>query len=1158
LSRPIKFYNVSDVETDARPPGLEAFISKWEKSQAAEKSNGQSFINDLCTLLELPQPEVRGDAYIFERAVSSLYDDGTPRTYFIDLYRRGCFVLETKQGAYGNVAAEDAEEYSSTPRRRKVGHGIRNTGTWDTSMRKARGQAEDYVRALDPVKEGRPPFVIVVDVGYCFELWAEFSRTGGTYTPYPDPRSHRFHLADMRRKEIRDRLRAVWLDPMSLDPSRKSAKVTREVADRLATLAKSLEAAGHEPEKVAHFLMRCLFTMFAEDVGLLSANCFRDLLAFTLDDPDSFPHLMSEVWEKMNHGGYSASLRQKVARFNGGLFAEAEALPLSKAQISLLLEASKADWRDVEPAIFGTLLERALDPRERHRLGAHYTPRGYVERLVLPTVMEPLRGRWLGVEAEASSLAGQGKRDEALAKVRAFHRELCKVRVLDPACGTGNFLYVAMEHMKRLEGEVLRLAVDLGAPYRLEADQLTVDPSQFLGLEVNPRAAAIAELVLWIGYLQWHFRTYGDVQPPEPIIKDFHGIEERDALLVYDRKEPVTDAEGRPVTRWDGRTMKLHPATGLEVPDETARVPEVRYVNPRPAEWPEADFIVGNPPFIGAGLKRAALGSGYMEALGEAYPEVQDCSDFVMYWWEKAAMKVREGRAQRFGFIATNSLGQTFNRRVLERHMAATPPLSLAFAIPDHPWVEATDGAAVRIAMGVGREGKLPGVLGRVEREEETNGSERKVTLAFREGLINPDLSIGVDVTVAKSLKSNEGVSCPGVKLHGAGFIVTPDEAEKLGLGRTPGLDRHIRPYRNGRDLTATPRGVMVIDLFGLTAAEVRERFPEVYQWLLERVKPERDQNRRESRKKYWWLFGEPISTFRPALAGLTRYLSTAETAKHRVFVFLNTAILPDNKLIAIAVANAYFIGVLSSRLHVAWALAQGSRLGVGNDPVYVKTRCFETFPFPAATPAQAARIRELGERLDAHRKARQAAHPDLTLTGMYNVLEKLRAGEYLTVKEQTIHEQGLVSILKEIHDELDAAVAEAYGWPADLPEQDILARLVELNRQRAEEEKRGLVRWLRPEYQNPAGTTAEGLTLEVTATPREEAAAKAPWPKTMADQAQAVAGILSALKRPATPAQVARSFFKGQTKRVTEILETLDSLGQARKLDDGRYARTG
>ncbi|MEO6760697.1 MAG: DNA methyltransferase, partial [Saprospiraceae bacterium] len=729
--------------------------------------------------------------------------------------------------------------------------------------------------------------------------------------------------------------------PLSLDPSRRSAKVTRQIADRLARLARSLEGR-YEADVVARFLMRALFTMFAEDVGLLPERGFSKLLEDAREDPLHFLHAVQELWKTMNTGGYSTLLRAQIPRFNGGLFAEATVIELDADQIQLLSEASGADWRDVEPAIFGTLLERALDPRERHKLGAHYTPRAYVERLVQPTVIEPLRAEWLGVQTAALQLVQADKPAKAIAEVEGFLRRLAGLRVLDPACGTGNFLYVTLELLKRLEGEVLNTLRELGQGQQsLELAGVMVTPANLLGIELNPRAAAIAELVLWIGFLQWHLRTHGGLQGlPEPIIRDLHNVENRDAVLTWDARTPLLDAQGQVVTRWDGHSTKPHPVTGEAVPDPEARTPAWNYRNPQPADWPQADYIVGNPPFIGTSRMREALGDGYTEALRKSYPHVPESVDFVMYWWEKAAEQLRLDRSRRFGFITTNSIRQTFNRRVLQQHLDAKPPLSLVFAIPDHPWVDSVDGAAVRIAMTVAVPGEQLGRLFKVVSERDTEGEEAaEVVLMEKQGKIYADLTIGADVAGAVSLKANEGIGNRGVQLIGAGFIVSPEKAEQLGLYRIASLNQYIRQYRNGRDLTANSRGVMVIDLFGLKESEVKERFPEVYQHVYETVKPERDQNRRDSYRKNWWIHGEPRGNFRPTLDGISRYIATVETAKHRVFVFLEKEILPDNMLVNIALDDAYYSGVLSSNVHVEWALATGGTLE--DRPRYNKTRCF-------------------------------------------------------------------------------------------------------------------------------------------------------------------------------------------------------------------------
>ncbi|OGR32320.1 MAG: DNA methyltransferase [Desulfuromonadales bacterium GWC2_61_20] len=1154
------------------------FLRRWEASGAAERANYQLFLSELCDLLGVQRPNPTGpfdrdNAYVFERSVAFAYGDGSSSVGRIDLYKRGCFVLEAKQGSDRvEPQVKEPEPGWLTARR---GTAVRGTKGWDVAMLKAKGQAEQYARAL-PVEEGWPPFLVVVDVGHAIELYSEFSCTGKTYLPFPDPRSYRIPLADLAHAPIRERLRLIWTTPHSLDPAKQSAKATRQVAERLATLAKSLEQAGHGAEAVGNFLKRCLFTMFAEDIGLIPHLSFTTLLGSLKGQADAFAPMAASLWTTMKDGGFSTVLREKLLRFNGGLFEDATALPINEEQLALLMAAAKADWRDVEPAIFGTLLERALDPTERHHLGAHYTPREYVERLVLPTVIEPLRGDWEAVLAGAVTLDAQGDKAGAIALVKTFHRTLCNLRILDPACGSGNFLYVTFEHLKRLEGEVLNALEGFGEEQTtLELAGLTVDPHQLLGIEVNPRAAAITDMVLWIGYLQWHFRTRGHVLPPEPVIKKFHNVECRDAVLAYDGVEPVVDGEGRAVSRWDGRTTKVHPVTGEQVPDEAAQEPVLRYLNPRQAEWPAADFVVGNPPFIGNKRMRNALGDGYVEALRNVWNDVPDTADFVMYWWNKAAELTRLGKLRRFGFITTNSVTMAFNRKIVERHLIAHQSISLAFAIPDHPWVDSVDGAAVRIAMTVGKSSQEgnEGSLITVTSERDGDGEGVAVELSRQRGVLHADLTAGANVAGVLPLLSNSGISFMGMIPLGAGFWIDEQDAVNLGFGRVPGLEAHIRRYRNGKDLTDKPRGILALDFYGITEGELRQRFPEAYQWVLERVKPQRDQDKRPSRRDNWWFFAEAVPKFRLAAAGLKRYIGTAETAKHRMFVFLDADILPDQKIRTVASDDAYLLGVLSSRVHITWALAAGGTLE--DRPVYNTTRCFEPFPFPAASNEQKQTIRDLAEQLDAHRKRQQALYPDLTLTGMYNVLEKLREIEIppnppltkggvgvasrgiLTAKEKIIHEQGLVSVLKQLHDELDAAVFAAYGWPATLTDAEILERVVALNRERAREEEQGLIRWLRPEYQQPHGekiVVQDDLDLGASETAPAAPKAKLLWPKTLPEQVQAVRAALAGAAAPLTAETIARTFQRARADKVGELLETLAALGQVREVAPGSF----
>jgi hypothetical protein len=942
---------------------------------------------------------------VFERAVQALDTERGVSHRRIDLYKRGCFVLEAKQSRLKGGKKEVLGQPDLFARPEPARRGARSASrAWDVLMFNARRQAEDYARAL-PVAHGWPPFILVCDVGHVLEVYADFSGQGKNYAQFPDRQSYRIYLEDLRDDAVRDRLVRIWTDPMSLDPARKSARVTRAIAERLAAVSKALEAEHHAPEDVAMFLMRCLFTMFAEDVGLLPKASFRRLLERCEQDPDRLQPMVGQLWEAMDRGDFAIAIEARVKRFNGEFFKTRTVLPLARAEIGELRQAASYDWRDVDPSIFGTLLEQALDAKERRRLGAHYTPRAYVERLVVATIIEPLRADWDRALSTAERQKSEGRLKDAVATIAAFHETLCRTRILDPACGTGNFLYVSLELLKRLEGEVLEALADLGGQEALHGlEGHTVDPHQFLGLEINPRAAAIAELVLWIGYLQWHLRTQSGL-PSEPILKAFRNIVVKDAVL--DAKVTlVRDNTGRPVMR---------------IGSDGSAVEVCRYENLQRLDWPAAEFIVGNPPFVAGQSFRGEFGSEYAEALWKLYPEIPGGADLVMYWWSRAAdILVASGtELRRFGLVTTNSITQEFSGRVVAHHLSSDDPISLTMAIPNHPWTKATRGsAAVRIAMTVAERGKLEGALLETAGEDALETDNPQISFTETRGTINSNLTVGIDVTSAARLRAAEGICHDGVKLHGRGFIVTRSDAARLGLGSRSGAEAVIRPYLNGRDVNQHSRGAMVIDLFGLADDDVRKRFPEIYQHLLATVKPVRERNRRESYRKLWWTFGEPRRELRPALIGLSRYIATVDTAPHRTFQFLSVGTVCDDKVVIVASEKTYHLGVLSSRIHVAWCLGQRTRLGQGDDPVYVKIRCFSPFPFPDCTFVEDAAISAIAEELDAHRKRVLTEHPHLTLTGLYNVLETLRAGTdpaALAPADRRIFDDGLVLILKEL-----------------------------------------------------------------------------------------------------------------------------------------------
>lgn len=1158
---------------------VEAFITRWSPTGGGERSNCHMFLTEFCELIEVPGPEPAVEdesqnAYVFERRVPARHSDGRDTFNYIDLYKRGCFVLEAKQSAKRFKQIAELKQLGLGLPERRVGSGRRGGAQWDTVMRHAREQAEIYAKRLPPA-EGWPPFLVIVDIGHVIELYADFSLQGKHYAQFPDRQSYRIYLEDLRDAAVRERLRLVWTDPQVLNPARRTAEVTREIAALLAKLSQSLETRliralpeKRRPEqlsldrsaiagKVALFLMRCLFTMFAEDVGLLKRDSFTALLKEYKGQADRVHIPLARLWQDMNEGGFSPELHTDILKFNGGLFKDATTLEITEDDLAWLAIAAERDWKDVEPAIFGTLLERALHPRDRHKLGAHYTPRAYVERLVVATIIEPLTEDWRNVQAAATQLVEAGQEKKARDVVRGFHQQLCGTRVLDPACGTGNFLYVAMELMKRLEGEVLETLSDLGeTQYLLELDRHTVDPHQFLGLEINPRAVAIAELVLWIGYLQWHFRTRGRTMPSEPVLKNFANIVEQDAVLSYDRWDVLRDETGRPITRWDGITYKLHPITGEEVPDEEATVELRSYINPRAASWPEAEFIVGNPPFIGNKRMIDELGEGYTQAVRKAHSTVPRSVDFVLYWWNTAASKVRSGKSRRFGLITTNSLTQTFNRKVPAQHLTAKKqPLSLIFAVADHPWVKASDKAAVRVALTVGVAGKQAGTLYRVIREKGIDTDTPDVELEGKQGQISSDLTTGPELTSVKPLRSNERLCWQGCKLVGSDFQIEP-KIREIFLREEPRLKTRLPRYWAGRDITGRAKLRFVIDFFGLPHSAASE-FKLAYQWVLDRVKPKRDHVRRKGHRERWWIFGEPRPALRSSLADLSRYIVTSEVSKHRFFRFLDWPNdLIDGSIIAIAHDDYWIFGVLSSRFHVRWAIQIGGRMGVGNDPRYQNDLVFDPFPFPDPPKVLRSRIGELGERLDAQRKEVLEKHKQLTMTGLYNVLEKARAGDPLTEAEKDVYDAGLVGVLRQIHDDMDAAVAEAYDWPADLSDEQILERLVALNHERAAEERGGKVRWLRPEFQAPkeavAAKKAEQLEAELVIA--EGAAKKPRLPPALPDQVAAIRAILASADDAITAADLARRFSQGKraAKRVEEVLRTLTLLGQAEQIDGG------
>ena len=871
-------------------------------------------------------------------------------------------------------------------------------------------------------------------------------------------------------------------------------------------MSKSLEARGFEPEEVAHFLMRCLFTMFASDVELLPRDSFKSLLRRSVDDPSHFPHRLKTLWEQMDRGeSFSHVIDAPVRQFSGALFKSTFVFPLAREDISELLAAANRRWTDVDPAIFGTLLEQALEPAERKKLGAYFTPRIYVQRLVEATVMEVLRADWQVALTKAEQAKEDGDEAAALSIVRAFHRRLCATRVLDPACGTGNFLYVALELMKKLEGEVLEILAELGEPEHMGLARETVDPSQFLGLELNPRAAAIAEIVVWIGYLQQHYKTRPD-HPSEPILKAFGNIN-------FGRRSGY-DA----VLTWDGFPSEPA-ANGVKLVQD--------YPNARRPEWPEAEFIVGNPPFIPNRDMRARLSDGYVDCLRRLYRPFTHPADFVLFFWIQATSAGSSLR--RIGFVSTSRIRLKLNNIVLRNALGTQ--WHIRFAIPDHAWPSSRASARIRVSFITVARHKGPSTLVLAPDHEVIGGGLIRGLPGYvrvSTDAIAPDLTQGPQTGSLIRLRANEGLCHAGVKPYARRLHI--DAATRDKLFSTEGLRARYAPaIMNGYDIGQSWRGLYVIDVNDLEQDDLRQRFPAAYQYILKHVKPERVRDRNPRLRREFWRFQSNRMQMRRAMEPLRRYIATMENSAQRQFVFLPTSVIPDQKLRVIVDDDAYTLAVLSSRHHAVFSIAAGGRVGRYNTPVY-NTDCFMRFPFPHAGPTVAGKLRVLGEELDATRKNVLAHQPGLTLTRLYTVLDKVKIGAELNSGDREVKIRGLVLILQELHEEIDRLVAEAYGWPAALTDEQILERLAALNAERAAEEAAGHVRWLRPSYQLPRFATGvaakSGLAPGASGAPVPKDAAF--FPSDRYEQPLAVEALLMAGGEAKNAAELARSFKRG------------------------------
>lgn len=947
----------------------EIFIKKWKTSTLTERAASQSHFIDLCTLLDEPTPtdvDPTGEHYAFERGATKT----TGGEGWADVWKRGCFAWEYKG-------------------KRK-------------DLKAAYAQLQQYAVALE-----NPPLLVVCDME-TFEIHTNWTNTVHEV--------HRIGIEELREAHYRAQLKAVFSDPERLKPGQTRQALTEQAAREFAGLALRLRDRGHDPQKVAHFVNRLVFCMFAEDVGLLPGKMFLRMLEQGTKRPDQFAAMAQQLFAAMRTGGLVGF--EEVAWFNGGLFDHDEALPLEKEDIAQALAAARLDWAEIDPSIFGTLFERGLDPGKRSQLGAHYTDRDKIMLIVGPVIVEPLTREWGEAKIAIQGLlerAGKAKSPSAATKARndaqtlytAFLERLKHFRVLDPACGSGNFLYLALLALKELEHRVNLDAEALGFQRAFPA----VGPEAVRGIEINLYAAELARVSVWIGEIQW-MRRNGFAVPGNPILKPLDNIECRDAVLNSDGTE---------------------------------------------AEWPPVDAIIGNPPFLGAKLMKGRLGVPETERLRAAFEgRLAGFTDLVCYWFEKARAAIIQGRAERAGLVATSSIRGGTNRPVLDR---ISSDLVIYDAWGELPWT--VEGARVEVSLIAFC---LP---------------ERTTSPLRLDGAnvphINPDLTTGVNITGARPLRANRGVSLLGIQKSGP-FDVPGELARQwLALPSNPN-GRHnrdvLKPYWNGDDVTGRPRDVWIIDLpRGLTEAAA-SAFEAPFEHL--RTTPYdppdepaalpvvRQAARDDHARLRWWEPYWPRPEMRRQIEALSRYIVTTETSEHRLFVWLSYPVLPDKNLIVIARDDDTAFGILHSRFHELWALRQGTSLE--DRPRYTSTTTFATFPFPEGlTPdipapnytadTRAQRIAAAARTLDELR------NNWLNPTDLVRREPEVVAGfpdRLLPVDERAaalLKQRTLTNLYNErpawlanAHRELDEAVAAAYGWPADLTDDEVLSHLLVLN----------------------------------------------------------------------------------------------------------------
>lgn len=962
------------------------FIAKWKKADLKERSAAQEHFIDLCRVFAHPTPaeaDPTGETFCFEKGASK---QGGGEG-FADVWKKDFFGWEYKCKHKDLATAYD--------------------------------QLLLYRDAL-----ASPPLLVVCDLDRII-VHTNFTKTVSV--------THEIALDQLGEPRSLEILRAVFFEPEKLRPGKTSEVITRAVAEQFAGIAESIRKRGLDSGKVAHFLNRLVFCLFAEDIGLLPDMIFTRIVEKSGGDPQRFGILIRQLFEAMANGGDFGL--DTIRHFNGNLFDDASVIEMTEDEVKQVVAASRLDWSAVDPSIFGTLFERGLDPAKRSQLGAHYTSREDIETLVEPVVMQPLRREWDEAKkiVETLLVSGQKKADKGAVKklspgaerkargeadsiLHRFLAGLHNVKVLDPACGSGNFLYVTLQKLKDLEKEVILYGMEKGCGGYLPM----VGPWQLYGIEINPYAHDLAQMTVWIGFLQWT-RANGFQVTQDPILRPMAGNFRRmDAIL--DLSDPA---------------------------------------NPKEPEWPKVDFIVGNPPFLGDKFMRRELGDEYVDKLRALYAGlIPGQSDLCCYWFEKARANIEKGGCKRAGLLATQGIRGGANREVLKRIKQSG---DIFWAISDKEWV--LNGANVHVSMISFDDGT------------ETACALDGNTVAS----INSNLTALADIPSARVLDENSMLSFIGTT-KGGNFDISESEARVL-LTECPNPHGRpnsdvLRPILNGLDILRRGEQRWVIDNEDRAQPEAA-MYESPHRFVLERVKPSRDTNRNKWLKENWWKLQRIRAEMRTAIVSLPRFCVSTRVAKHRLFLWLSWPMVADDSTVVFARSDDYFFGILHSRLHEVWSLKLGTRLETR--PRYTPTTCFETFPMPTPTPEQKATIAEAARELNDLRE-RWLNPPEWTREEVIEFpgtvggpwdryIDKATVGSKTNIglvryprlvsKDEAsanqLQKRTLTKLyndrpawLDTAHRKLDTAVFTAYGWTSDMSDDDILAALLALNQARA------------------------------------------------------------------------------------------------------------